>query len=382
MKLVKNFSGILILVLIALNIFVSSCEKIQFSKSKKLTRNKYQKKSFYKARVNIIRTILDKLEKALKDPQNVIFFSLGVTSEFVADAEKAYKEIKDIIGTFSPCYSVISKAYEAYKLNESENEIKNLASNTSMKLVEENLNKQLDKKEYCQNIQKEIHKTFIDATFEQEPKNDGIYGALVKFTPDSLLDISYTIASKVVDNEEFCGRPIWGNCPILQAQLIKKFNNLDEYYKECKFFSSLDCNVFSPEKIDTSLWTEIWVFIKKAYSYYKLVKTTAKCMNNLFKESKDDKLKNAKIANKIFNEEEIIKNALATTIGIITNILTFGTWGGIQGGYYIVDLALKIKEFYDKFSEDLEFKIGKLVGKAIAIAKGFVGLRRKLRKFK
>jgi len=46
-----------------------------------------------------------------------------------------------------------------------------------------------------------------------------------------------------------------------------------------------------------------------------------------------------------------------------------GAWGGVKGGYYLIQLANNIKNFYDDVSENLAFRAGKLVGKGISITK-------------
>lgn len=74
---------------------------------------------------------------------------------------------------------------------------------------------------------------------------------------------------------------------------------------------------------------------------------------------------------------------MATTLGVVANVLTFGAWGGIKGGYYLIELGLQLKELYDEITEDVPFKIGKLVGKAIVIAESLlVGKRKFYRRMK
>jgi len=70
---------------------------------------------------------------------------------------------------------------------------------------------------------------------------------------------------------------------------------------------------------------------------------------------------------------------LAAAVGVVLQIITLGAWGGLKAGYYLLELAEKIKKYYDDALKDAPFNIGNIVGNGLIIAKSLIaGRRRKL----
>ena len=106
----------------------------------------------------------------------------------------------------------------------------------------------------------------------------------------------------------------------------------------------------------------------------ELIDKTKFCLVNMFNLGE----KNEPVI-KIF-EKSGLNDALATAVWTIENIFTFGAWGEIKGGYYIIQLGLDIAHAYQLTTEDLAFKIGKIFGKGMMIGKSLLLCKRKTKK--
>ena len=371
MKPNKTTTALLILVLIFLNIIALNCEQIKNTRSNKL---KYRRNKMTRSNSRTKNFIFDKLQKSFTDPKNILYFTFGVAAEFSSESEPLYHKLKKSIDAFSPCFDVMNLAFKFVKESKEADNLAKLGKSESIKLLESTLAKKENQKEYCEKTKKQISENFIKSTWESEANRSGFYGGLIDITPNILLSLSYGIAEKIVSLDEYCYRPTnIDSAPKTAEELKKKFTNLDVYYNQCMYFNSLDCNIFNPET------TGVWEFIKKSYSYYGMVKKTGTCIANLVNgpDSVSRWLKFKPVGD-LFKAGGFFYKALATTLGVVTNLLTLGIWGGIKGGYYLIELGLMIKEFKDDITEDLAFKTGKIIGKGIAIAKSLLLGRRKL----
>jgi hypothetical protein len=78
-------------------------------------------------------------------------------------------------------------------------------------------------------------------------------------------------------------------------------------------------------------------------------------------------------------QKSFFHDMIAGAVGLAANIFTLGAWGGIKGGYYLIQLALDLKKTYDNTMKDAAFNVGKLIGQGVLIAKSAVLGRRILR---
>jgi len=392
MKLNKTSTAVLLLVLIACNILVSNCEQIKksdrkmrssFKRSQKITRSYTTTKLHSKSK--LFSEIFEKLKEAILDPVNILYFSFGVASEFYEDAEKIYKQVKEVIEFFKPCYETFQSIAKSAK-EDKENEEKKQKQEIKEKAETEKLAKlikftdQLDllssskknKMEYCKKSKKDIMDNYDKALNEISSKKS-LFTKFIEWTLKSTNEYD-----KKFLHVDVCYLPTSLKAPKTAKEITKNFANQAEYGKQCIYIWKLDCKVFEPETAG------IWDFIKKAYSYYKFVKKAGTCIvnlaSNLVSNSKlNDKQNNIVNGVKnLFKKDGFFYDALATTLGAVAHVFTLGAWGGIKGGYYLIELGLEIKKFYDDQTKDLAFRIGKLVGKGIKIAKSFLFGRRKL----
>ena len=90
------------------------------------------------------------------------------------------------------------------------------------------------------------------------------------------------------------------------------------------------------------------------------------------------------IIGKFFTSGDFIDAAMRGMVGVVANVLTGGLWGGVKGGYYLVELVRKISNFTQKTKESTNaYQLGKIIGNCVMIVKSFLlGRRRRLMKRK
>lgn len=160
------------------------------------------------------------------------------------------------------------------------------------------------------------------------------------------------------------------NLQVQEAMITKKYGSLKNYEDQCKFFANFDCEKFDPETSDLlSFAKKVWGFVSKLYQGGNCIGAIlqtkpefTKSLSEYFKKTYLDK---------IFN-----------SMGDhAAHLLTLGVWGGLKAGYHLVELGLKIKDFYDGLLSDPAFSLGGIVGKVILIIKSIlVGRRRRFKK--
>ena len=150
---------------------------------------------------------------------------------------------------------------------------------------------------------------------------------------------------KLNDNWNYCMFIRYGECPHMRMEIKKIYKNPFTYEKQCIYFHELDCDNFKPEV------NGLWEFIKKADSFYSFLETCGTCIYNIVNgvnASAGSKLKQfVSLLKVIFPTDKLIKDVLTAAVGVVLQIITLGAWGGLKAGYYLLELAEKIKNIVE-----------------------------------
>lgn len=316
--------------------------------------------------------IISKMEAIfVKSKTNILYFIIGILSEFIPGLDAVFTnyikldEATKVTDKFLPCFE---------KFKTSVQDTKNLAS-SPFSDMEAKSGSAAKGVKFCEEFKKTIFDYFVAAEKEDYADKAGIWD---KMTPEWVLTASYNIGGKIASLDKFCKIIATSRAPKTKAIIIKKFGSVKEYEKECLYFHEKDCDNYNPAAAG------IKVFAQKAYSYVSGIVDVGKCVYTLFDSGADPNIIKAKlIIGKLFTVNNFIDAAMGGMVGLVANILTFGIWGGLKGGYYIVQLVNKIASYREaaKLSTNA-FQIGKIIGNCIMIVKSFIAGRRRLMKRK
>lgn len=301
-----------------------------------------------KTKTNSIANIFTTLEAEIKKaPGNLLQFVLGVFGEFLPvslgldqysvliNGSKANNWSKDCLGNFAAGTEV---------------------KNTQFAKMETELNSATNKKEYCEKT-KDTIKAWYTHSHSEDSKNDG---GLLKYT-EFAQPMVFGIRGKFTSTEKFCEQITTNKAPKTHAQIIKQYNSLAEFKKQCLYFDKISCSSFSPEA------SGIQAFAQNCTKYYKAVTSAAECLK-----TKADK--SSLLMTKVLTPANLLGTLIKTAASTIVNILTFGAWGGLNGGYHLIQFALKIKDYLNNATTIPAYKIGGIVGRAMKIILSVSGI--------
>lgn len=343
MKLTKEIKAIFLLIIICLNAVESSTKYTSVRLSKRVHHKKSKNRS-KDGEETILSQVIKYLKKEITDPENILYFVLGVLSVFWESIEEVYHNLKPKLGVLKTCISAAKISFKMIsEALSNDEEDAALEKNEDLLKFIAAMGTKDKQKDYCLKVQSEIDQIFDEAELK---KNDRNYG------PIDLLVLWFNQNGKksFVSNKEYCDQ-----VDILkkrrQINIIESYGSIKQYKQQCIYFKDLDCQTMEVE-------TGIIDFIKTAHKYFKYVHTIEKCIVKVLGEN--DFI------------EESIKSALSSVAGFAANIFSFGAWGGIKGAYKIFKLAKDLKKKYDDFKKDLAFNVGQIVGRGIEIAKSIL----------
>jgi hypothetical protein len=348
----------LLLTILLSNMLIFNCDQIKRSKIRsKLSRNRSK---------GVLDMITNTLKGLVTNPENIFYFILGIITVFHSSAEDFYKQVKSVIDRFRPCLEASLKMFERVdELVNPEEKAELDKKANEVKQVDYMFPKEVDKEKYCENRKEQIEDYYKSAVKEM-PEMKGADTGIFSYIASAGIWFHYKSESMRNKCEMFKIL----NAKKTEQEIIKNYHNIYQYISQCYFFLELDCDEFKP---DTG---SIWGFITMAYKYYSLYGSTKECIANIFKNHPDDK-------NLLKVDHSFAINAASTIVGAVANILTLGAWGGVKGGFYLIQLGVDLYNFYNKKTEDIPFNLGKLFGKGILAAKSLItGKKKKFRKFK
>lgn len=303
--------------------------------------------------------IFTKITAEFKKPENYFLFLLGVLSEFVPGIKASYPSLAPLAQEFIPCF----------------NDFKEDSSNPVLKEFEE-MEKMFitpnDRKKYCEAMKTFISTGYVNCmSYNEQMKSTslfaGLTGAAKGYTENLLLT-----------KAEFCeklGARSQLNCPDVKNFLTKRYKSLANYEKQCLYFHQRDCDQFNPAS------SGITDFAKKAFRYYNSIKAAGSCIGIKLKDPNPAIAQGLKdLLLQLLSSADFVKSAAGSALGFVANIMTFGTWGALKGGYHLVKLGFKIHDFFTNMAIDTSFKLGAIIGNAILIVKSILLGRRKRRK--
>ena len=309
--------------------------------------------------------IIDKLLLEFKKPENYFKFLLGVLSQFITEVGTIYPAVKSVANEFSSCF-------EDFTQEKTSNSVPQVSN------FENNFKTPQARKDYCLAIKEQISKNYVDSHKEHHRKSAGLIldNPIIGWASDGVTHVGKSLRRDTLASvDELCTFPVRLEAPTIQKEIKAQFSTFEEYKKQCFYFHSKNCDDFNPE---TAGLTD---FAKKAYGFYKSIIKAGKCVGVKINDPANVAIKDVRqrLA-KIFNVENVISGALTVAVNFAANIMTFGIWGGVKGGYYLVQLGLQIKEFWDNPSHETAYTIGQIVGKAILIVKSIIMGKRRFKK--
>jgi hypothetical protein len=341
-----NFVKILILIAIAINIIEINSS---FSKKKaKITRGK---RALVRTKTKGISTIFSNLSSDLKKPENIFYFVLGVFGEFLSGIDDAKKSIsfQKAKEYSNQCNSFFEKGTDVINSNE-------------FSQMERILNSRENKKDYCLKTKATIRDYYV-RSHSEDSENDG---GVLKYA-SSIRGAVFLTRAFLTNSDNLCAQILSNKAPIVHREINKKYSSQKEFLKQCVFFDHIRCSEFNPEASGIS------EFAKKCTGYYKAVNKFADCLKS--KIPAGDSLAN------VFSSENLLKTLITNVASVVANVMTFGIWGGLNGGYHLVQLGLKINDYLENPNTDSSYKIGGIVGRAMKIILSVSGIPtvRKLR---
>jgi len=153
--------------------------------------------------------------------------------------------------------------------------------------------------------------------------------------------------------------------PNTQQFVIRKFGSIENYYNQCMYWLKASCSDYDP---DSANLTE---FARLAWGAAKSIMNQTQCVLGKVGSNSDFK-------------QFLVPNLLDVASGIangVVHYLSFGSWGAIKAGYYLIRLGIQIHEFYDK-GEQTPYRVGKIFGTCATIVKSLLLGRRRRRLMK
>lgn len=352
MKLTKNLKALILLFIICFNAVESTYKNSMKLRKIRISRSSKTSKKSKDGEGSIMSTVFNYLKKELTDPENILYFVLGVLSVFWSSIEEFYHKFRPKVGILKTCISAAKISFKVVSesLDQKDDEDKELEKNHELLTFLAKMESKEKQKNYCEKVKREIDGVFDEAELK---KNDRNYGPLDLL----LLWWNQNGKKSFVSSQEYCDQ-----VDILKKyrkqNLIEKYGSLQQYKQQCIYFKDLDCETMEVE-------TGIIEFVSKAYKYFKYVHTVEKCIVKVLGES--DFI------------QDTISDLLTGAAGFAANIFSFGAWGGIKGAYKIFKLASDLKKSVEKFRHDLPFNVGKIVGRGIEIAKSILLGKKKRR---
>lgn len=356
MKFGKQLKAILILFIICISALQNNCRRSKFTSNKLL---KSKSKTVNKSKA--LGFIWDYLKNKMTDPENILYFVLGVLSEFSSFFETLYKTIQPWIKKFRPCVEAVIDTFKevAAKIEEKTKEQEEIERNTELMALYTKTKDPALQKAYCVKVKQENENIFAQAEVKKLDRDYDVF---------SLIGLLFntTVAKSFASSKEYCERVfILKNKD--QNNISLSYGSLEIYMTQCMFFRDLDCDKFTTE-------TGFGNFIGKAYKYYTIVSNIKTCITNAIEIDKDTASTFTK---------SIVFDSIKGGAGLVANIFTLGIWGGVKGGYYIVRLAVDLAKAWENLTDHLAFTLGQTFGKGIMIAKSILlGRRKKMRKHK
>jgi len=150
-----------------------------------------------------------------------------------------------------------------------------------------------------------------------------------------------------------------------EEKIKEKFGTIANYTKQCMFWLKASCSDYNPDSADLTQ------FAQKAWTSAKGIMDKMNCAitkvqyNSSFKD---------------FLKPNLLNVASGIANGVI-HYLSFGSWGAIKAGYYLIRLGIQIHEFYNK-GEQTPYRVGKILGTCAQIVKSLLVGRRRRRLMK
>ena len=347
MDLHPKFKAIFILIIIFSNLIIFHCQYNKSNRYEKLKTHRNSLKGFIS-----LNFILEKLKEIVSDPENIIYFALGVMSVFNSSFDTFYKKIKTIFQYVRPCFEIINEigmelpgAVDLNKLNE----------NQIFKQVDSYFFAVENKEEYCNLVQEEIRETFIEANGE---RNGNSRDWKSNFNKIPVLPyVTYWIYSKIISDEEKCKIIYLQQTPKTQNKIVEIFGSLREYEYQCIYFSGVNCEDLNSEQFG------LLNFILKVYNHYKIIDSAKTCIINLITSAEP-----SNPLRKIY-EEYILNYVIDSVFGFFIKIFDLDYFKWMKIVYDIINLGYELAELYERVTEDLPFKFGQIFGKVIIILK-------------
>lgn len=378
MKHEKILKAIIIMFIISMNLINTNCRK-----------SKYLSTKIQKSETKTSNEALDKLwnylNNQLTGEENILYFLLGILSEFSPAFDAFYKSIKGYIGEIKQCYSAISKAFDeiSSKIKEKAEAPEKIKNNKNIAAFYAKTEDPEKIKSYCESVKKETEEVLDLSQLTQQNRQYDIFSEIVAIIKKAKFKL-------FASNIEYCTQVYYLKTTPTE-DIIKKFGSVKFFVKQCIFFKNLSCDKMNLE-------IGLVEFVTKALKYYDMSNNLLTCIVSIYDEingnDKDKKKKDEKKDGKKGEKKDekkdpvilgstLLTDALANGLGLVANIFTLGTWGGVKGGYYLIKIAIDLKEIWDDVNKNFPYKVGKLIGKGILVAKSVIlGKRRRNKKLK
>lgn len=293
----------------------------------------------------------------MTDPENILYFGLGVLSVFNTYFDTLYRNIQPVIAKFRQCATSVVDAIKLVgtTLETKDKEEDSISKDKNIIEFLANMKDNASQIAYCKKVKAENEEIYDRAEVKKNDRDYDIFDLFALF-------FKTTVGKKFATSTEYC-QQVYTLKPKHQAEIAERFTSIENYIQQCMYFKELDCDKINAEP-------GIMDFIGKAYKYYKVINSVKTCIVNVL--GSDDTKSNQ-------FQKSFLHDIIAGAVGVTANIFTFGAWGGIKGGYWLIQLAIDLKTAYDDTMKDLAFNIGKLIGKGVMIAKSIILGRRKLR---
>lgn len=224
-----------------------------------------------------------------------------------------------------------------------------------------------NKKEFCERTRDTIKDWYVKSHSE-DSQNDG---GLLKYTKFAQ-PLVFGVRGKFTSSDKLCEQILSNKAPKTHKEIAQKYNSNQEFLRQCKYFDSVSCSSFDPEA------SGIVHFAKECTKYYTAVNSITDCFKTVIPASDS--------ISKIFSTNNMLAFLIKQTASALVNIMTFGTWGGLNGGYHMVHLGLQIKNYLNSPNTDAAYRIGGIIGRAMKIILSVSGIptvrRRRLMKFR
>lgn len=323
------------------------------SHTNKRIKTSVRRRTLSKTKTGGISTIFTTLQAEFKKPANILHFVLGVLNEFIPGVKEAHLAIS------APKADQYAKdCLSVFNLGKETTYPKQFSQ------MESEFNSPQSKKDFCEKTKDTIKDWYVQSHSE-DSKNDGGLLKHMSFAQPLVFGVRGAFTS----SDKLCEQILSNKSPRTHAEIDKKYNTRKEFLEQCKFFDNISCSDFNPEA------SGMQAFAKQCTTYYKAVNEAANCFKT--------KIPGGDVLAKVFSAQNLLGALIKNVASTVVNIMTFGVWGGLNGGYHLVTLALMIKEFLNSPARDTAFTIGGIVGRAMKIilsVSGIPTVRRRLKK--